>query len=295
LKSGAAITLDACGAATDDPAAAAADMPEDIDAFRLGLARRLLSLPAQPRRMMTPRRKVRERGPARMRHPATRRGMLRGSMASSPFTRAEIEAGRKLFAADWQFSSAASSLVSLPPMRGIEIAFAGRSNVGKSSLINALAGRHALARTSHTPGRTQELIFFRAPSPLVLVDMPGYGYAEASKAKVKAWTALIHAFLQGRANLARVYLLVDARHGLKATDDEVMATLGKAAVNYQVVLTKADQVKEAELVALMAATRAALAKHAAAYPEVLATAAHEGRGIPELRAAIARLLAERGR
>jgi GTP-binding protein len=216
-------------------------------------------------------------------------------MAPLAFTRTEIEAGRKLFAGDWQFASAASSLVSLPLMRGVEIAFAGRSNVGKSSLINALAGRRALARTSNTPGRTQELIFFKGPSSLVLVDMPGYGYAEAAKAKIKAWTALIHAFLQGRANLARVYLLVDARHGLKPADDEVLALLDKAAVNYQVVLTKADQVKDAELAALIAQTNAALAQHAAAYPEVLATSARGGAGIGELRAAIARLAAERGR
>ena len=143
-------------------------------------------------------------------------------METLPFTRPEIDAGRRLFAADWQFLSAASSIASLPKMRGVEIAFAGRSNVGKSSLINALTGRHALARTSHTPGRTQELIFFTGPTNLILVDMPGYGYAATSKAKVKAWTALIHAFLHGRANLARVYLLVDARHGLKDTDDAVL-------------------------------------------------------------------------
>src|SRR5712692_2396066 len=158
-----------------------------------------------------------------------------------------IEQGRKLFAGAWQFFWASPSIETLPPIAGMEIAFAGRSNVGKSSLINALAGRNALARVSHTPGRTQELIFFSGGGRLMLVDMPGYGYAAAAKAKVKAWTALIHAFLQGRANLARVYLLVDARHGLKATDDAVLATLDQAAVNYQIVLTKADQVKEAEL------------------------------------------------
>jgi len=214
-------------------------------------------------------------------------------MTTAPFTRAEIEAGRKLFAGDWQFTWAAGSLTSLPPMRGVEIAFAGRSNVGKSSLINALTGRKALARISHTPGRTQELIFFKGADRLVVVDMPGYGYAAAAKTKIKAWTALIHAFLKGRANLARVYVLVDARHGLKSADDDVLGTLDQAAVNYQVVLTKADQVKDPELAALLAATAAALAKHPAAYPEVLATSAHSGAGMAELRAAIARLLKER--
>ena len=142
-----------------------------------------------------------------------------------PFTANEIEAGRKLFAADWQFIAATGTIERLPPMQGIEIAFAGRSNVGKSSLINALTGRKALARTSHTPGRTQELIFFSAGTPLRLVDMPGYGYAEAPKSKVKAWTELIHAYLSGRANLARVYVLVDARHGLKDADDALLKTL----------------------------------------------------------------------
>ncbi len=214
-------------------------------------------------------------------------------MTEVPFTRGEIEAGRRLFTADWQFMSAGSSIASLPKMRGVEIAFAGRSNVGKSSLINALTGRHALARTSYTPGRTQELIFFTGPANLILVDMPGYGYAATSKAKVKAWTALIHAFLHGRANLARVYLLVDARHGLKDTDDGVLASLDKAAVNYQVVLTKADEVKEAALAKVTSATQAALAKHPAAYPEIIATSARSSAGIPELRAAIARLVKER--
>jgi GTP-binding protein len=213
----------------------------------------------------------------------------------SDFTSAEIEAGRKLFAGEWRFATAASSAASLPPMRGVEVAFAGRSNVGKSSLINALTGRKALARTSHTPGRTQELIFFAGPPSLTLVDMPGYGYAEAAKSKVKAWTALIHAFLAGRANLARVYLLVDARHGLMPTDDAVLATLDQAAVNYQVVLTKADAVKTEALTALVAATAAALKQHPAAFPQVIATSAHSDAGVAELRAAIARLLAERRR
>jgi len=199
----------------------------------------------------------------------------------------------RLFKGDWQFVAAASSLASLPPMNGVEIAFAGRSNVGKSSLINALTARKALARTSRTPGRTQELIFFTAGGPLTLVDMPGYGYAQASKAKIAAWTELIHAFLRGRANLARVYVLVDARHGLKSGDDEVFAKFDESAVSYQIVLTKTDAVKNNELPERIAAIKAALAKHPAAHPDILATSSESGAGIPELRAAVARLLAER--
>jgi GTP-binding protein len=208
-----------------------------------------------------------------------------------------IEQGRKLFAGDWRFFWAAPAVEVLPPMAGIEVAFAGRSNVGKSSLINALTGRNALARTSHTPGRTQELIFFEGPDQagLRLVDMPGYGYASAPKTKVASWTALIHSFLQGRSNLARVYVLIDARHGLKPVDQEVLGTLDKSAVSYQLVLTKVDQVKPAELQARIEATAAALARHPAAFPEILATSSHSGAGMPELRAAMARLLRERGR
>jgi GTP-binding protein len=212
---------------------------------------------------------------------------------ASGFSSAEREAGRRLFARDWRFSTAAGSLESLPRMHGIEIAFAGRSNVGKSSLINALTGRHALARTSHTPGRTQELVFFAGAPMLTLVDMPGYGYAAAPKQKVSAWTELIHAYLRGRANLARVYVLIDARHGLKDTDEPALDVLGEAAVSHQVVLTKADQVKPAVLADRIVATEAALAKRPASFPQVLATSARTGTGIAELRAAIARLLAER--
>jgi GTP-binding protein len=208
-----------------------------------------------------------------------------------------IEAGRKLFAGDWQFVWASPSIETLPPMAGLEVAFAGRSNVGKSSLINALTGRNALARTSNTPGRTQELIFFVRSdnADLRLVDMPGYGYAAAPKTKVASWTALIHKFLQGRASLARVYVLIDARHGLKDVDHDVFKTLDKAAVSYQVVLTKADQVKAAELVARTSEISAALAKHGAAFPSVAVTSSRAGDGIPELRAAMAQLLEERGR
>ena len=208
-----------------------------------------------------------------------------------------IEQGRKLFSGDWQFLWASPSIETLPPMAGIEIAFAGRSNVGKSSLINALTGRNALARTSNTPGRTQELIFFEGPEKagFRLVDMPGYGYASAPKARVASWTALIHKYLQGRSTLARVYVLIDARHGLKEVDLDVLKTLDKSAVSYQLLLTKADQVKPAELETCTAATTAALARHPAAFPEVLTTSARTGAGLPELRAAMVRLLGERRR
>jgi len=212
---------------------------------------------------------------------------------SPAFAAGEIEAGRRLFASDWSFIAAAGVFAALPPMQGVEIAFAGRSNVGKSSLINALTGRKALARTSNTPGRTQELIFFRGPARLVLVDMPGYGYAKAPKDKIAAWTGLIHAYLKGRANLARVYVLVDARHGLKTADADVLEVLDVAALSYQIVLTKADQVPAQELAVCVSATAAALAKHPAAYPELITSSSRSGAGIPELRAAIARLLAER--
>ena len=218
--------------------------------------------------------------------------LIRVSTASE-FSTAEREAGRLLFAQPWDFVTAAGSIESLPKMRGIEIAFAGRSNVGKSSLINALTGRNALARTSHTPGRTQELIFFAADPNLTLVDMPGYGYAAAPKDIVKAWTQLIQDYLAGRANLARVYVLIDARHGLKDADTPALDALGKAAVSHQIVLTKADQVKASELAERIAATEAALKKRPAAFPKVLPTSSRTGDGVAELRAAIARLKAER--
>jgi GTP-binding protein len=215
------------------------------------------------------------------------------------FSTVEVEAGRRLFAGEWNFLAATGSLVSLPAMAGPEIAFAGRSNVGKSSLINALTGRRALARTSNMPGRTQELIFFgpgaaAGGSRLVLVDMPGYGYAAAAKHKINAWTRLIHDYLRGRATLLRVYLLIDARHGLMAADEEILVTLDEAAVSYQIVLTKSDRVKPAELGARVASVQKLLARRPAAYPALLATSAEKGAGIADLRAAINRLLHERG-
>ena len=209
------------------------------------------------------------------------------------FTRHEIETGRRLFAGEWRFVAAAGTPVSLPPMRGVEIAFAGRSNVGKSSLINALTGRKTLARISNTPGRTQELIFFTGGGSLNVVDMPGYGYAAAAKSKIAAWTELIDAFLRGRSNLARVYVLVDARHGLKTADDAALDALGQSAVSHQIVLTKCDAVKSSELRERIAEVEAALARRPAAFPTVLSTSSRDGAGIPELRAVIARLLEER--
>lgn len=206
----------------------------------------------------------------------------------------ELGAGQRLFAGEWRFLGAASSMVTLPPPRGVELALAGRSNVGKSSLVNALTGRHALARVSHTPGRTQELIFFGTGDAWKLVDMPGYGYAAAPKAKVAAWTGLIQDYLRGRANLARVYVLIDARHGIKSADAPVFDLLDEAAVSYQIVLTKADEVGQNALADGISATAAELAKRKAAFPEVLATSSKTGFGLPEMRAAMARMVAERG-
>ena len=211
------------------------------------------------------------------------------------FSEEEIETGRRLFTLPWDFVRGAPELIHLPPDDRPEIAFAGRSNVGKSSLINALVGQLKLARASNTPGRTQELNFFSVPDArLYLVDMPGYGFAEAPKVKVKAWNKVLRGYLAGRRTLLRVFVLIDARHGIKEADEDILELLDSAAVSYQAVLTKSDKISRTALEKVTAETKAALAKHPAAFPEVIATSSEKGSGVDILRAEIAHLIASAG-
>ncbi len=206
---------------------------------------------------------------------------------------------KPLFGRPWIFIRGVPSMKFLPPEGPLEVAFAGRSNVGKSSLINSLVGQKGLARTSNTPGRTQELNYFVPDGysgqdgdlpPMALVDMPGYGYAQAPKENVDAWTKLVFDYLRGRAPLKRVYVLIDSRHGLKKNDEEVLDLLDKAAVSYQIVLTKTDKIKEPAVPKLLAETLEKIRKRPAAYPEVLSTSSEKGKGIEELRAEISKTI-----
>ena len=199
------------------------------------------------------------------------------------------EKGRLLFAGPVTFVKGVVAMSGLPPADRVEVCFAGRSNVGKSSLINALTGRKTLARASNTPGRTQEINYFALGDERYMVDLPGYGYAEAPVAIVAKWQALLKSYLAGRQTLRRAFVLIDMRHGIKAVDEEILALLNRSAVTFQVVLTKADKINRAEREATLAQVRGALAKHPAAYPELVVTSSEKGEGIETLRAIIAGL------
>ena len=206
------------------------------------------------------------------------------------FSEDQIDAGRRLFGGPSRFLLGVAKLEQLPQSAGVEIAFAGRSNVGKSSLINALTGVNGLARASNTPGRTRELNVFDVNSQLTLVDMPGYGYAKAPKHEVKVWQAVLRGYLRGRPGLTRAFVLIDSRHGILKADEEMFDLLDEAAVTYQAVLTKSDKIKPVELEKMRETVAAAIRKHPAAFPELHATSSEKGFGIPELRAEIAGLL-----
>ena len=197
------------------------------------------------------------------------------------------EVGRKLFAGEVEFLKGVVAMSGLPPDERIEVCFAGRSNVGKSSLINAITGRKALARASNTPGRTQEINYFTLGDERYLVDLPGYGYANAPVAVVEKWQALLKQYLSGRASLRRAFVLVDSRHGVKPVDEEIMTLLDRSAVTFQVVLTKADKIKPSEYERLLDQVRGKLSKHPAAYPELVLTSSDKGDGIATLRSIIA--------
>lgn len=215
-------------------------------------------------------------------------------MTALPFPEADpspeaLETGRRLFAGGADFLKGVVAMSGLPPADRAEVCFAGRSNVGKSTLINTLTNRKALARTSNTPGRTQEINFFTLGEAHYLVDLPGYGYANAPVDVVARWQALLKSYLQGRPTLRRAFVLIDARHGIKPVDDQIMALLDTAAVPFQTVLTKTDKWKKGDRERTLSNVRQALAKHPAAYPEIILTSSEKGEGIPTLRAEIATL------
>lgn len=206
------------------------------------------------------------------------------------FTKEEVASGKKLFSSECSFVLGVANLSQLPVDDKEEIAFAGRSNVGKSSLINALTGRKTLAKTSNTPGRTQQLNYFMLADTVYLVDMPGYGFAQAPETLVKKWQKMLFSYLQGRVSLKRVFLLIDSRHGIKKVDTEIMEMLDKAAVNYQIVLTKADKISAKELEKVVSETNKTIKEHPAAHIDLLVTSSEKKQGIDELRAEIAKLV-----
>lgn len=212
--------------------------------------------------------------------------MIRFPLAPDPES-AEREAGRHLFAQTAEFLKGVVAMEGLPPADRVEVCFAGRSNVGKSSLINALTGRRGLARASNTPGRTQEINYFTLTPQLYLVDLPGYGFANAPVKVVEKWQRLLKSYLSGRATLRRAFVLIDSRHGVKKPDQEIMTLLDKSAVTFQVVLTKADKMKAAELDKVIDRVRGDLSKHPAAYPELVLTSSEKGKGVETLRSIIA--------
>ncbi|OAN71593.1 YihA family ribosome biogenesis GTP-binding protein [Rhodobacteraceae bacterium EhC02] len=217
-------------------------------------------------------------------------------MQQLPFPLAEepdaqtAEIGRLLFAGETEFLKGVVAMSGLPPADRIEVCFAGRSNVGKSSLINALTGRKGLARASNTPGRTQEINFFTVGAQHYLVDLPGYGYANAPVAVVAKWQKLLKQYLSGRQTLRRAFVLIDARHGIKPVDEEILSLMDSSALAFQVVLTKTDKIKTSERDAVLTQVRGALAKHPAAFPEIILTSSEKGEGIATLRAVIATLV-----
>jgi GTP-binding protein len=208
---------------------------------------------------------------------------------ADPFDKAALDRGHRLFTRPIAFVTGALSEDTLPITTLPEVALAGRSNVGKSSLINALVGQRQLARVSNTPGRTQEINFFDLGGQLMLVDLPGYGYAEAPKDKAAMWALFIKRFLKGRTQLRRAYVLIDSRHGLKPQDEDIMSLMDESAVNYQIILTKTDKIKPAELARCIAGVAEAAVKHVAAHPLILPTSSFDGSGMPELRAALSEL------